>query len=71
MKKGEARLRVNNIKIEGKRVRQYVYMSKEDKRWCKEQAQLKGISISKLLGDMVQKEIDDDIRLDLEYGDAE
>jgi len=56
-----------NVMIEGIRVRQYVYFEKEDKLWIKQQAAKLGVSVSKYIGDLVQREIEKDIKLDLKF----
>lgn len=55
---------VNNRQSE-KRERVYLYVTKEDKQWLKEKAIQNGISLSKYIHDLLQAEIDKDIRLDL------
>lgn len=53
--------------VEGKRERVYVYFDKDMKTWLKEQAQTKQMSLSKYIHDVVQKEYDNDIKLDLDF----
>jgi len=60
-----------NVHIKGERVCQKVYFERSDKSWLKGEASKQGISVSKYLGDLVQREIEREIKLDLEFGDDE
>lgn len=58
-----------NVKVNGQRVTQKLYMTKDDKLWLKAKAKKLNMSVSKLIHDLVKKEIDQDIRLGLEFED--
>ena len=50
----------------GRRLETKVYFERQDKKWLKEQAAIKGVSLSKYLQDLAMQQREHDIRLDLD-----
>ena len=56
-----------NVPTPGKRLRQYVYLTKAEKLWLMGRASVNGMAISKFVTVLIQEAMEKDIRLDLDF----